>query len=213
MPTWNLSLVLHQRTKAPFEPVQKASLKHLSFKAAFLLALGSGNRRTEIHAWLYKNIRHQENWSRVSLYPSPTFRSKNQLAKKGLSCVALVVIPVLAPSLDKSLKEDKSLYPVRTLCYYLARTKELCKGKKLAFVPFWKSFIRILLQLPSLPGSRKLSCNATSFLMSKPRACIKSEPMVCKPLLHSRHSQGVSPWTRSSQPAHGRSIILLHNFI
>ena len=113
--------------------------------------------------------------------------------------MALVVIPVLAPSLDKSLKEDKSLYPVRTLFYYLARTKDLCKGKNLAFVPFWKSFIRILFQLPSLPGSRKLCCNATSFLMSKPRPCIKSEPMVFKPLLLPRHSQGVSPWTRSSQ--------------
>ena len=210
MPTWNLSLVLHQWTKAP---VQKAPLKHLSFKAVFLLALGSGNRRSKIHAWLYKNIRHHENWSRVSLYPSPTFRSKNQLAKKGLSCVALVVIPVLAPSLDKSLKEDECLYPVKTLRYYLARTKDLCKGKNLAFVPFRKSFIRILFQLPTLPGSRKLCCNATSFLMSKPRVCIKSESMVFKPLLLPRHSQGVSPWTRSSQPAGGRSIILLHNLI
>ena len=143
----------------------------------------------------------------------PLFRSKNQLAKKGLSCVALVVIPVLVPSLDKSRKEDKSLYPVRTLRYYLARTKDLCKGKNLAFVPFQKSFIRILFQLPALPRSKKLCCNATSFLMSKPRACIKSEPMVFKPLLLPKHSQGVSPWTRSSEPVRGRSIILLRNFI
>ena len=210
MPTWNLSLVLHQRTKAPFEPVQKASLKQLFYKAVFLLALGSGNRCSEIHAWLYKSIGHQGNWSRVSLYPSPTFRSKNQLGRKGLLCVALVVLPVLAPSLNKSLKEDKSLYPVRTLRYYLARTKDLCKGKNLAFR---KSFIRILFQLPALPGARELCCNATSFLMSKPRAYIKSEPMVFKPLLLPRHSQGVSPWTKSSQPARGRSIILLRNFI
>ena len=40
--SWNLSLVLHQLTKAPFEPLQKASLKHLTFKTVFLLALGSG---------------------------------------------------------------------------------------------------------------------------------------------------------------------------
>ena len=66
VPTWNLSLVLHQLTKAPFEPMQKASLKHLSFKTVFLLALGSGNRRSESHAWLYKDIRYQENCSRIS---------------------------------------------------------------------------------------------------------------------------------------------------
>ena len=180
--------------------MQKASLKHLSFKAVFLLALGSGNRRNEIHAWLYR-ISGIRKIGVGSL--SPTFRSKNQLAKKGFSCVALVVIPVLAPSLDKSLKEDKSLYPVKTLRYYLARTKDLYNGKKLVFVPF-RNFIRILFRLSSLPGSRELCCNATSFLMSKPRACIKSEPIVF---------EGVSPWIRSSQPARGRSIILLHIFI
>ena len=51
MPSWNLSLVLHQLTKAPFEPLREASLKHLTFKTVFLLALGSGKRRSEIHAW------------------------------------------------------------------------------------------------------------------------------------------------------------------
>ena len=61
IPSWNLSLVLHQLTKAPFEPLKEASLKHLTFKTVFLLALGSGKRRSEIHAWLHKNIRHQSN--------------------------------------------------------------------------------------------------------------------------------------------------------
>ena len=50
VPSWNISLVLHQLTKAPFEPMRKASLKHLTFKTVFLLALGSGKRRNEIHA-------------------------------------------------------------------------------------------------------------------------------------------------------------------
>ena len=140
IPSWNLSLVLHQLTKAPFEPMRQASLKHLTFKTIFLLALGSGKRRSEIHAWLYKNIRHQENWSQVSLYPSPSFLSKNQLARDGPSSVAPVVIPALAPSLDRSLKEDKSLCPVRALRYYLDRTKDLRKGKDLVFVSFRKSF-------------------------------------------------------------------------
>ena len=53
--SWNLSLVLHQLTKAPFEPIKEASLKHLIFKTGFLLALGSGKRRNEIHAWQDKN--------------------------------------------------------------------------------------------------------------------------------------------------------------
>ena len=140
IPSWNLSLVLHQLTKAPFEPLKEASLKHLTFKTVFLLALGSGKRRSEIHAWLHKNIRHQSDWSKVSLYPSPSFLSKNQLAKEGPDSVAPVVIPALAPSLDKSLKGDRSLCPVRARRYYLDRTSDLRQNKELVFVSFKKGF-------------------------------------------------------------------------
>ena len=62
IPSWNLSLVLHQLTKAPFEPIKKTSLKLLTFKTVFLLALVSGKRRSEIHAWQNRNIRHQSDW-------------------------------------------------------------------------------------------------------------------------------------------------------
>ena len=140
VPSWNLSLVLHQLTKPPFEPLRKASLKHLTFKTVFLLALGSGKRRSEIHAWVHRNIRHQEDWSKVSLYPSPSFISKNHLAKEGPGCVAPVIIPALAPTLDKSLKEDRTLCPVRSLRYYLDKTKDLRSDKELVFVSFRKSF-------------------------------------------------------------------------
>ena len=145
IPSWNLSLVLHQLTKPPFEPLRKVSLKHLTFKTVFLLALGSGKRRSEIHAWLnknIKNIRHQVDWSKVSLYPSSSSLAKNPLAKEGPECVAPVVIPALAPTLDKSLKEDRSLCPVRALCYYLDKTQDLRQGKELVFVSFKKGFTK-----------------------------------------------------------------------
>ena len=140
IPSWNLSLVLHQLTKAPFEPLKEASLKHLTFKTVFLLALGSGKRRSEIHAWQHKNIRHQSDWSKVSLFPSPSFLSKNQLAKEGPGSVAPVVIPALAPTLDRSLKSDRSLCPVRALRYYLDRTSDIRQDKQLVFVSFKKGF-------------------------------------------------------------------------
>ena len=59
IPSWNLSLVLHQLSKVHFEPIKEASLKHLTFKTVFLLALASRKRRSEIHAWQNRNIRHQ----------------------------------------------------------------------------------------------------------------------------------------------------------
>ena len=122
IPSWNLSMVLHQLTKAPFELFKEASLKHLTFKTVFPLALGSGKCRSEIHAWQNKNIRHQADWSKVSFYPSPSFLSKNQLAKEGPDSVAPVVIPTLAPILNKSLQSDRSLCPIRPLHHYLDRT-------------------------------------------------------------------------------------------
>ena len=140
IPSWNLSLVLHQLTRAPFEPLREASLKHLTFKTVFLLALGSGKRMSEIHAWQHKNIRHQSNWSKVSLFPSPSVLFKNQLAKEGPEGVAPVVIPARAPTLDKSLKSDRSLCPVRALHYYLDRTSDLRQHKELVFVSFKKGF-------------------------------------------------------------------------
>ena len=70
----NLSLVLHQLTKTPFEPLKEASLNHLTFKTVFLLARGSGKHRSEIHTWLKKNIRHlRQTGPRCLSTPHPAF--------------------------------------------------------------------------------------------------------------------------------------------
>ena len=82
IPSWNLSLVLHQLTKAPFEPIKEASLKHLTFKTVFLLALGSGKRRSEIHAWQNRNIRHQSDWSKCPCIHHPAFFLRISWPKK-----------------------------------------------------------------------------------------------------------------------------------
>ena len=154
IPFWNLSLILHQLTKAPFEPIKEASLRRLTFKTVFLLALGSGKRRSEMHAWQNRNIRHQPDWSKVSLYPSPSFLSKNQLAKEGPDSVVPVVIPALAPTLDRSLKSDRSLCPVRTLRYYLDRTSGRIRSWSLS--PLRKVLTKTSHLPLSLHGSNRL---------------------------------------------------------
>ena len=115
-------------------------MKDLTFKTVFLFAFGSGKHRSEIHAWQNGNIRHQSNWSKVPLYPSPSFLSKNQLAKEGPDSVAPGVITALAPTLDRSLKSDRSLCPARALCYYLDRPSDLRQNKEVVFVSFRKGF-------------------------------------------------------------------------
>ena len=135
-------MVLHQLTKPHFEPLRKASLKHLTLKTGFLPCFRIRKKWSEIHDLLNKNIKHQADWSKVSLYHSPSFLSKNHLAKEGPEGVGPVVIPALAPTLDKSLKEDRPFCPVRALRYYLNKTQDLRHGKDLVFVSFKKSFAK-----------------------------------------------------------------------
>ena len=53
---WNLSVILNELTKSPFEPMKDTDLKRLTLKTAFLLALASGMRRSKIHAWVANKV-------------------------------------------------------------------------------------------------------------------------------------------------------------
>ena len=50
VPHWDLSLVLDCLKESPFELMSSCSLKCLTQKTVFLIALASGRRRSEIHA-------------------------------------------------------------------------------------------------------------------------------------------------------------------
>ena len=95
IPSWDLSLVLMALTKAPFEPLNDASLKVLTFKTVFLMALASGKRRGEVHAWTFSSLRHKPYWKEVTISPSPAFLAKNQLASDCPDSLKPVVIPAL----------------------------------------------------------------------------------------------------------------------
>ena len=80
-PPGTSSWFLHQLTRFILNQL-KASLKHLTFKTVFLLALGSGNRRSEIHAWQNRNIRHQSDWSRYPCIHHPAFSPRISWPKR-----------------------------------------------------------------------------------------------------------------------------------
>ena len=69
LPKWNLS-VLNEHTKAPFEPVKDTDCKHLTLKTSFLLALASGKRHSENHAWVANKVSNLGHWEKVALFPS-----------------------------------------------------------------------------------------------------------------------------------------------
>ena len=63
---------------------------------------------------------------------------RKQLTKEGLGSVAPVVIPALVPTLNKSLKSDRSICRLRGL--RLLSGQDLRQSKELVFVSFKKGF-------------------------------------------------------------------------
>ena len=112
LPKWNLSVVPNELTKAPFEPMKDTDLKHLTLKTAFLLALASGKRRSEIPAWVANKVSNLGQWEKVALFPSYAFIAKNQLAREGSQSVSPVTIPALTTIVDRQFKEDSTLCPL-----------------------------------------------------------------------------------------------------
>ena len=138
LPKWNLSVVLNELTKAPFEPMKDTDLKHLTLKTAFVLALASGKCRSEIHAWVANKVSNLGQWEKIALFPSSDFIAKNQLAREDSQSVSPVTIPALTTIVDRQFKEDRTLCPVRALRYYLDQTKDLRGSQSLLFISFKK---------------------------------------------------------------------------
>ena len=93
--------------------------KRLTLKTAFLLALASGKRCSEIHAQVANKVSNLGQWEKVALFPSSDFIAKNQPPRGGSQSVSLVTIPALTTIVNRQFKEDRNLCPVWALRYYL----------------------------------------------------------------------------------------------
>ena len=80
-PKWDLSWVLICLQKAPYEPLYKTSKLHISMKTAFLLALATAKRCSEIHALAMdsNHVRFSQSAGSVSLILQTGFLAKNKL--------------------------------------------------------------------------------------------------------------------------------------
>ena len=143
-PKQNLSVVLNELTNASFEPMKDTDLKHLTLKMAFLLALASSKRRSEIHAWVANKVSNLGQWEKVALFPSSNFIARNQLAREGSQSLVPVTIPALTTIVDRQHKEDRTLCLVLALRYFLDQTKDLRGSLSLLFISFKKGHTTIL---------------------------------------------------------------------
>ena len=135
-PEWNLALVLSALTKPPFEPLDQASDQLLTWKTDFLIALASGKRRGEIHAFEHARLKRTTGWTQVTLRVGLSFISKTQVLGKGPKCRLSCTIPVLDRHLSNGISEDRLLCPIRALGFYLERSMPWREHKRLLFVPF-----------------------------------------------------------------------------
>jgi hypothetical protein len=53
IPIWDLGIVMSALKKAPYEPLASASLKELTYKTIFLIAMASGSRRSELQTLMF----------------------------------------------------------------------------------------------------------------------------------------------------------------
>ena len=148
--------------------MKDSDIKHLTLKTAFLLALASGKRRSEIHAWVANKVSNLGQWEKVALFPSSDFIAKNQLACEGAQSVSPVIIPALTTIVDRQFKQDRSLCPVHALRYYLDRTKDLRGYRSLLFISLKKGIQQTLDQLPCLHGLNKQFYFVINKQISKP---------------------------------------------
>ena len=118
LPSWSLPAVLKALAEAPFEPLHKASLHHLTLKTVFLVAIASGHRVSTLQALSVDpgHIRWEASGAR--LIPRADFIAKNQTHSSPL-------VEIYLPSLSSfsSVSEDKVWCPVRALRWYLDKMK------------------------------------------------------------------------------------------
>ena len=107
--------------------MKDTDLKHLTLKTAFLLALASGKHCSEIHASVANKVSNLGQWEKVTLFPSSDFIAKNQLAREGSESASQVTIPALTTIVDRQFKEDRTLFLVRTLRYYVFGSNQRSK--------------------------------------------------------------------------------------
>ena len=186
--------------------MKDTDLKHLTLKTAFLLALASGKRCSEIHAWVANKVSNLGQWEKVALFPSSDFIAKNQLAREGSQSVSPVTIPALTTIIDRQFKEDRTLCPVRALRFYLDRTKDLRGSRSLLFISFKKG------HTSDIRPATLSSYFVTNKQINKPWTWSKSKRMTSGPSRPLRPFTVGYRWTKSCKPVTGKLTTHLQIF-
>ncbi|XP_062831463.1 uncharacterized protein LOC134297541 [Anolis carolinensis] len=128
-PGWSLELVLSQLASAPFEPMASADLHLLSWKTAFLIAITSARRPSELAALRVDEPYLRFHHDRAVLRPDITFLPK---VVSAFHLNQNIILPAFFPNPSSSLERRLHLLDVRrALLFYKDRTKDIRKSPRL----------------------------------------------------------------------------------
>lgn len=132
VPSWDLSIVLSALTQPPFEPLESVSLKHLSLKVAFLLAITSTKRVSELHALSVSAecFRMGPDKTSVTLRPNPSFLPK-VLSTAHVNRPLHLSAYTPPMSVSETGATSGVLCPVRAVDTYVTRTQAFRKSDQL----------------------------------------------------------------------------------
>ena len=144
---------------------------HVTLKTAFLLALATAKRCSEIHALAMdsNHLRFNQSDRSVSLIVQTGFPAKNQLQS---ICPDPIVIPNLA-GICKREHSDRLLCPIRALKFYLKMTRPYHQNRTRLFLPvkckqdISKSSVLRWISYTVKLAYRKLACKDFPFLKIK----------------------------------------------
>ncbi|XP_067320485.1 uncharacterized protein [Anolis sagrei] len=137
-PQWSLELVLSQLSKPPFEPMASADVSHLSWKTAFLVAITSARRSSELTALRSDPPYIRFHDDKVVLRTDVTFLPK---VVSYFHMSQDIILPAFFPNPSSPLEVAlHSLDVKRALSFYLHRTSAYRKSPKL-FLKYRKDML------------------------------------------------------------------------
>jgi hypothetical protein len=129
-PQWDLNLVLRALRKAPYEPLSKASIQHLTRKTAFLLLLASARRVGDVHAIDPKRITKRP--GEIRLVPHPGYLPKIYDCAEGQKRFQPIIIKRLSNITTSQL--ELTLCPARALEIYDSYARSVAPNRQQFFL-------------------------------------------------------------------------------
>ncbi|XP_078514164.1 uncharacterized protein LOC144773171 [Lissotriton helveticus] len=137
-PAWNLNIVLTELIKEPFEPLHKVSLKMLTMKTAFLVAITSLRRVSELQALTLQELYIQIHNDRVVMSTDP--HSMPKVVSKFHMNQSIQIPSFFQKPTTSAERALHTLDARRAVMHYIERTKGHRKTKQF-FVSFANSFM------------------------------------------------------------------------